>query len=125
MAETGVAAEASPTDRCQWPHHYVIVVHGTWNSPDQVTTKWYEPGGIFTTRLAELLDKGPLAGGLFREIDGRRLVFSWSGGNTDAARSLAASELADALLAIRRRDPDAIFDFVSHSHGGNVTLRAL
>jgi hypothetical protein len=101
--------------------HTTVLVHGTWalNSP------WWQPGGNFHTYLTQTLPplprtpplptappwSAPYAAGDY---------YSWSGGYSDAARALAATDLVK--WANTHSAPDA--DFITHSHGGNVAMLA-
>jgi hypothetical protein len=105
--------------------HYVMLIHGTWNSPTPGEVKWYESGGAFAKKLARRLEGSPLAGAVWRRCCGNGCNFSWSGDNTHDARLEAAEKLSATLLGIRVADPKARIHLVAHSHGGNIVLKAL
>jgi RHS repeat-associated protein len=50
--------------------------------------------------------------------------FNWSGENNDAARSAAATALANMLRDYHKKNPCDPIRVVAHSHGGNVALLA-
>src|ERR1019366_8582608 len=58
----------------------------------------------------------------FNDNSGR--FFNWSGGNTDAARTQAAHDLASLLRNYHRDHPNDPIRVVCHSHGGNVALQS-
>ncbi|MEX5218950.1 MAG: hypothetical protein NW701_14060 [Nitrospira sp.] len=87
------------------PAHTAILVHGTWAS-DQ---PWWQPGGDFFTYCHENV-RPDLYGGADR--------YEWSGGYSDAARSVAAVELVSWLQKHSALDATII----SHSHGGSVAM---
>jgi len=52
--------------------------------------------------------------------------FTWEEcGNLHDARLKAAVDLAESIVRWRESEPDAMFSFVAHSHGGNVVLEAV
>ncbi len=105
--------------------HYVIVVHGTWNAPEPDQVKWYEPGGSFSDELAKQLAGGDLEGSVWRGLGEREISFCWSGRNKHEDRLEGAKRLCDLMFRIRSEDPSARIHLVSHSHGGNVVLKAI
>lgn len=108
--------------------HYVWVIHGTFNSPEPGTVKWFESGrdgvATFCDALSERLRGTPLEGSVWRLPHGPRL-FSWSGQNDHADRVVAGLKLASEMIGVANRDPTARIHLVAHSHGGNVVLKAI
>src|SRR5687768_8846247 len=78
--------------------HYVLVIHGTFNAPQEGEHKWYqqdENRRNFCRRLNDALHEGPLGSAVWRQCGGRPLTFHWSGGNKDRDRDVAASDLTN------------------------------
>jgi len=119
----------------QSENHYVIIVHGTFNSPVKGQPPlWYQPGGAFAKKLQTELEKlnPEFKGAVWRgwpsgeEAEGDQAFFSyWSGANTHPARVEAGENLAKTMQKIWLKDPQARIHLVGHSHGGNVVLKAL
>ena len=113
--------------------HYVLIVHGTWNSYDKHSSllqeKWYwatdVSARVFVNHLRERLRGTPLENAVWRHVQGLEWPFSWNGQNSHEARLVAARELAQQIIHIVTVDPTARLHFVAHSHGGNVLLKAL
>jgi len=84
-----------------------MLVHGTWaqNSP------WWQPGGDFHTYILQSVRPD-----LYSQAD----RFAWSGGYSDAARALAATD----LVAWVQNHHEQGLDLITHSHGGNVAFLA-
>jgi RHS repeat-associated protein len=78
-----------------------VIINGTWAKD----APWAQPGTPFNEAVSNT----------FHE---EAVVFSWSGGNTKAARAKAAEELGQ-FIASRRKEGEPL-NVVSHSHGGNV-----
>lgn len=108
--ETGFATGAAS--------HTTVLIHGTWalNSP------WWKPGGDFHAYLTNVLPplprmppappwSAPYAAGDY---------YSWSGGYSDTARALAATDL---VQWVNNHTAQGL-DLVTHSHGGNVAMLA-
>ncbi|MBK9948284.1 MAG: hypothetical protein IPP12_14000 [Nitrospira sp.] len=108
------------------------VIHGTFNAPEEGgQTKWYQfdaqnPAN-FCCQLNERLKEGPLKDAVWRPLTNDETVdsFSWSGDNDDEERRAAAHNLCVKLMGIRRQHPNARVHLVAHSHGGNITLKAI
>ena len=109
----------------------IILVHGTWgrgvfpkrqdegsckDSTSQTGTRWFEKGSQFRTALETQLNTMSVGYSL--------RSFCWSGANSVFERDRAATKLAAELKA-DLQDPSAAPIIITHSHGGNVTLRAL
>jgi hypothetical protein len=92
----------------------VTLVHGTW----AYGAAWTQPDSAFCQQLREELQGCGAASVTFSRFD-------WSGGNTHFDRRLASVRLRKHLLGLLRTEPDARHYVVAHSHGGNVTLRAV
>ena len=93
--------------RSQGEAHTSLLVHGTFAR----TQAWWQPGGDFHTYLLD--DVLP---DLYAEPD----RFEWSGGYSDAARTLAGADLKAWA------DDHAVADplVMGHSHGANVIFIA-
>jgi hypothetical protein len=109
----------------------IILVHGTWgrgvfpkrqdegscdDSASQKGARWFEKGSRFRTTLETQLNT--------LSVDYSLRSFCWSGANSVFERDRAATKLAAELKA-DLQDPSAAPIIITHSHGGNVTLRAL
>jgi hypothetical protein len=88
--------------------HTSLIVHGTWarSSP-----WWQPPNGNFWKYLQQ---------NIAPDLYGAQDRFEWSGGYSDAARSLAGTDLHDW---IGRHQLDGL-DLFTHSHGGSVAMLA-
>lgn len=84
-----------------------LLVHGTWAR----TQSWWQPGGSFHSYLLP-----QVLPDLYAASD----RFDWSGGYSDAARALAASDLRQWLSSHAAVNPLVM----GHSHGANVVLLA-
>jgi hypothetical protein len=89
------------------PAHTSLLVHGTFARDNA----WWQPGGDFHRYL--LTDVRP---DLYKAPD----RFDWSGGYSDAARAIGATDL-EAWVA--NHDLDGL-DLFTHSHGGSVAMLA-
>src|SRR5262249_11295340 len=84
-----------------------LLVHGTWARNES----WWQPGGSFHNYLfTQVLSD------LYAAPD----RFDWSGGYSDAARSIAANDLRQWLSSHGAIDPLVM----GHSHGANVVMLA-
>jgi hypothetical protein len=99
----------------------VLMVHGTWargffrpTPCNPKSPRWFEQGSAFSTTLLKLIE----GLGVHPTLEEPLL---WSGRNALLHRAEAAQRLADRLKAM----PPVPCLVVSHSHGGNVVLRAL
>lgn len=102
----------------------VILVHGTFASPEAKKIKWYEPESNFVTQLHKDLEfHGSNARCWAHCEDTGDPIFSWSGDNHWAARVEAASRLATLLTRLEGERWRT--HVVAHSHGGNVLLNAV
>ncbi len=99
MARAGVPSPGAE------PSHTSLLIHGTW-APTQT---WWQPGGDFHTYL-----KGSVRPDLYSGSD----RFEWSGGWSDGARALGASDL---LTWVNTRNLNGL-DLFTHSHGGSVAM---
>ena len=128
-AGQGAGGEADPGGDVR-AEDLVLVVHGTWNEPEPGKTKWYqapssEEPANFTTRLNDALEARGVGREVWRELDGVRPKFSWSGKNTHEARVEGSEGLVETLRTFWKARPHARVRIVAHSHGGNVVLSAL
>jgi pimeloyl-ACP methyl ester carboxylesterase len=85
--------------------HTSLLIHGTFAKSDA----WWQPGGDFHTYLIQ----NPLPD-LYAGSD----RFDWSGGYSDAARLIAASDLQQWIGSHGVSDPLVM----GHSHGANVVF---
>lgn len=103
--------------------HTTVLIAGTWalNSP------WWKPGvpGNFQAYLTNLLPPlprtPPISPGAawsapYAAVD----YYSWSGGYSDAARALGATDLVKWVNSHAAQG----LDLITHSHGGNVAMLA-
>lgn len=84
-----------------------MFVHGTWARGQS----WWQPVGDFHAYIK---------GGVWNDLYAAPDRFDWSGGYSDAARSLAGQQLTDW---IDQRNMAGI-RLMAHSHGGNVSMLA-
>jgi hypothetical protein len=110
-------------------NHYVILVHGTWNTPVDGQAHWavLSDAGVpnFASELNAKLDELGLDRPIGRHANSLDTTFKWSGENTHNGRIQGAKSLYMLIDYIDRSDPIARIHIVAHSHGGNVALRAL
>ena len=105
----------------------VTLVHGTWprgfipglghlfrSAPSPY---WFEAKSEFRRRMSAELEA--------RNINHEIVHFLWSGNNSLRERETAALKLVAELKRQGEDDPSATRLVIAHSHGGNVTLRAL
>ncbi|PYU53326.1 MAG: hypothetical protein DMG48_03595 [Acidobacteria bacterium] len=87
--------------------HTTMLIHGTWaqNSP------WWQPGGDFHTYILQSVRP---------DLYSKQDRFGWSGGYSDAARALAASDLVTWVQNHKEQG----LDLITHSHGGNIVFLA-
>jgi hypothetical protein len=84
-----------------------LMVHGTFAKFNE----WWQPGGDFHEFIRGMVRP---------DLYGARDRFDWSGGYSDAARALAATELRDWVNARNL----AGLDIFAHSYGANVAMLA-
>lgn len=89
------------------PQHTSLLVHGTWARGNS----WWKPGGDFHTYILNEVRPD-----LFSQPD----RYDWSGGYSDDARSIAATELEDWVTTHGLSG----LDLFCHSHGGSVAMEA-
>ena len=82
-----------------------LLIHGTWAKTEQ----WWQPEGDFHTYILSSVRTD-----LYNKPD----RFSWSGGYSDAARSLGGQQLFAWLSDHQAKEPSLI----AHSHGGSVAM---
>ncbi len=90
----------------------IFPVHGTWSN----NKTWKKLGEI-----------AKASGKLFGDSNYAGNRFQWSGGNTKAARTQAATELVARIIEVRGQDgydQSEAVTLVGHSHGGNVSVEA-
>lgn len=97
--------------------HTTLLVHGTWARQGT----WWQPGGDFHTYLTGALPPlprvPPPAWSAPYAMNDR---FEWSGGYSDAARSLAADDLVNWVNLHSAQG----LDLFTHSHGGSAAMLA-
>lgn len=94
--------------------YVVVLVHGTFAQG----APWTQPGSMLRRQIeAEVSQKDR------RKVEFE--VFCWSGENSHTERRRAAIALSRRLRQLRLARPNAYLFTISHSHGGNVVLRAL
>lgn len=102
----------------------VILIHGTFDAPDGMATKWFEPNSDFCAALdRELAANGSSARCWAHLADGHGRVFQWSGSNDVTERLLAGHQFREYYKALSQQGWKC--HIVAHSHGGNVCLRGL
>jgi hypothetical protein len=103
---------------------YVLLIHGTWtNSPG-----WHSlnvSSKNFCSALNDELTKHGWADAVWRPGNEGSVEFNWKGSNKHDERIKAGDLLGDRIRLIAERDPGARIHIVGHSHGCNVTLRAI
>jgi hypothetical protein len=99
--------KARPTRSRRKPSRTSLMVHGTFAK----NAKWWQPGGDFHEFIRRTVDP---------DLYGAGDRFDWSGGYSDAARALAATELRDWVNAHNL----AGLDIFAHSHGANLAMLA-
>jgi RHS repeat-associated protein len=85
-----------------------IVVHGTWASSNPT----FQPSGNFFKMVAGSIPDRAYAS------------LTWSGGNSEEARTRAARAIA-SIVAHHKFAPGEQLNIVAHSHGNNVAITAL
>jgi hypothetical protein len=102
---------------------YVLLIHGTWtNAPGWHSSK--APNN-FCSALNEALKLSGLGDAVWRSGNEGSVEFNWSGSNKHEDRIRAGDLLSDRLRSIDKHDRAARIHIVAHSHGCNVTLRAI
>jgi hypothetical protein len=101
----------------------IFLVHGTWGRGVfpvlRISKKplWFEPGSAFRDKLASDLHNR----GVICSFD----AFLWSGANSIHHRDDAAKRLSAKIASDVESNPEKRQVILAHSHGGNVTARAL
>lgn len=98
---------SQPTRTKRKPSHTSLLVHGTFAR----TATWWQPGGDFHSFV--LAKMRP-------DLYGAPDRFDWSGGYSDAARSIGAIQLRDWVTAHGLGG----LDVFGHSHGANIMMLA-
>ena len=99
--------KASPVRSRRKPSRTSLMVHGTFAQ----NGNWWQPGDDFHEFIRRTVRP---------DVYGAADRFDWSGGYSDAARALAATELRDWVNAHNL----AGLDIFAHSHGANVAMLA-
>src|ERR1044072_8857720 len=99
--------KSNPTKTKKKPSRTSLLVHGTFAR----SASWWQPGGDFHPFALAIVRPD-----LYSAAD----RFEWSGGYSDAARALGATELRD-WVATRGLDG---LDLFGHSHGANIAMLA-
>lgn len=104
---------------------HVLVVHGTFNAPEPGVKKWYQLNPAdpenFCIQLNAALER---CGADLKIERDAAAVFAWSGENRHEDRIEAAFRLRDKIIELTK-DGRARVNIVAHSHGGNVTIKAV
>jgi hypothetical protein len=87
--------------------HTAMLVHGTF----ALGAAWWQPGGDFHSYLLQALRPD-----LYKNND----RFAWSGGYSDDARALGASDLLKWVSVHNEQG----LDLFTHSHGGSIAMLA-
>lgn len=88
------------------PSQTSMLVHGTWAKANT----WWQPGGDFHTFLKN---------GIWTDLYSAPDRYDWSGGYSDGARALAATQLVSWIHS----HEDGL-SLMTHSHGGSVAMLA-
>lgn len=103
---------------------YILLIHGTWtNSPG-----WHSLNASstnFCSALNDELRKYGWADAVWRPGNEGSIEFNWEGSNKHEERINAGDLLGDRIRLIAKLDPSSRVHIVGHSHGCNVTLRAI
>ena len=99
--------KGNPTKTTRKPSHTSLLVHGTFAK----SASWWQPGGDFHSFVLASVRPD-----LYSAND----RFDWSGGYSDSARSVGATDLRDWV------DGHGLsgLDVFGHSHGANVAMLA-
>src|SRR5262249_8115912 len=105
---------------------YVLLIQGTLtDSPGWHRIDADHPDN-FCAVLGKLLKERGLPDAIERKVADRIPThFAWSGANSHDARIEAARNLGERIREITLADPSARIHIVAHSHGCNVTLKAI
>lgn len=110
-------------------NHYVFVIHGTWNPPDSTSPRWHQLDETdprnFCRQVNDHLERYGLGRIVWRSSNGHPTSFSWSGANEHRERLVAGEQLSKTWEELQRRDPFCRIHVIAHSHGCNVTLKAI
>lgn len=110
-------------------HHYVLVIHGTWNPPVPGFPVWHQldeaDPANFCRQLNDELEKLGLGRPVWRRLDDDEIYFFWTGANKHEDRVAAGESLFKLISEIIDSDPAARIHLIAHSHGANVVLRAI
>ena len=87
--------------------HTSLLVHGTWARGNS----WWQPGGDFHNYILN---------DVFTDLYSQADRYDWSGGWSDGARSLAATQLQSWAGSHNLNAPTLL----CHSHGGSVAMEA-
>lgn len=102
-----------------------LLIHGTFSAPSRGGGKWHESGSTFSESLKRKLEGTHLEGSVRSSDDPAGAGFSWSGVNGHFERIAAAEKLRDFILEQSNNDRSELFNFIAHSHGGNVLLKTI
>jgi pimeloyl-ACP methyl ester carboxylesterase len=99
--------KGNPTKTTRKPSHTSLLVHGTFAK----SASWWQPGGDFHSFV--LASVRP-------DLYGASDRFDWSGGYSDSARSLGATDLRNWV----NDHGLSGLDVFGHSHGANIAMLA-
>ena len=110
-------------------HHYVILVHGTFNKPEEKKAHWCKLDNLnpdnFAKQLNKSLSNTHIGNVVNKSPDGNVDTFVWEGLNTHEDRVEGGRLLFKRIQETIEKDPNARIHLVGHSHGGNVILSAI
>ena len=99
-------------------NHYIFVIHGTFNAPEDGKVKWYQAGSEFFNKVTDNINNLGL-------LNAKTKSFYWSGENDHSERLKAAKDLFLEFDTIINQNKNARIHAIAHSHGGNVLLQAI
>lgn len=105
------------------PNQTVILVHGTFSSPQPGKRQWYDRTGVFAEKLNAALAQHGCPARCWAHLADHDEIFSWTGENQWSARVEAATSLTTYIA--RLQNAGWTCHVVAHSHGGNIVLDAL
>lgn len=104
----------------------IVLVHGTFASPNADSLQWYQRKHKFREELDAALEQVGSPARCWAHLnsnDAQVVEFYWDGENSWLSRSRAAAELRQLLWSLSQDGWRS--HVVAHSHGGNVVLEAL
>src|SRR6476659_8252165 len=100
------ATEAGNDTSSMHENHYVLIVHGTWNSPEEGKKSWHQLDESdpenFCRRLNDVLERYGMGRPVWANSKGKVLHFSWTGANRHKDRLEAANGLLKLVLELQK-----------------------